>query len=123
MKQFIHLNPSEETGTRCPVTSEYGRTPPNKQGGVGRNNNNMVLPFLLRAASVKVILFRLCMVCKRPLIFSRATLSLSGVHVMIAVAVDWSWALMLGSGTSVRADDRKTSSENMYSSYDLFWFC
>ena len=31
-----HLNPSEETGTGCQVTSKYGRTPPNKHGGVGR---------------------------------------------------------------------------------------
>ena len=36
MKQTGHLNPSEETGTGCPVTSKYGRTPPNKHGGVGR---------------------------------------------------------------------------------------
>ena len=36
------------------------------------------------------------------------------VYFMIAVTVDWSWALMLGSGISVRADDRKTLSENMY---------
>ena len=26
---------SEETGTGYPVTSKYGRTPPNKHGGVG----------------------------------------------------------------------------------------
>ena len=36
MKQSRHLNPSEETGTRCPVISKYGSTPPNKHGGVGR---------------------------------------------------------------------------------------
>ena len=36
MKQSGHLNPSEETGTGCPVSSKYGRTPPNKHGGVGR---------------------------------------------------------------------------------------
>ena len=36
MKQSGHLNPSEETGTGCPVTSTYGRTPPNKHGGVAR---------------------------------------------------------------------------------------
>ena len=35
MKQSGHLNPSEETGTGFPVTSKYGRTPPNKNGGVG----------------------------------------------------------------------------------------
>ena len=32
MKQSGHLNPSEETGTGCPVTSKYGRTPSNKHG-------------------------------------------------------------------------------------------
>ena len=36
MKQSGYLNPSEETGTGCPVTSKYGKTPPNKHGGVGR---------------------------------------------------------------------------------------
>ena len=36
MIQSGHLNPSEETGTGWPVTSKYGRTPPNKHGGVGR---------------------------------------------------------------------------------------
>ena len=36
MKQTRHLSPSEETGTGCPVTSKYGMTPPNKHGGVGR---------------------------------------------------------------------------------------
>ena len=36
MKQSEHLNPSEESGNRCPVTSKNGRTPPNKHGGVGR---------------------------------------------------------------------------------------
>ena len=36
MKQSGHINPSEETGTGCPVTSKYGRTPPNKHGSVGR---------------------------------------------------------------------------------------
>ena len=34
MKQSGHLNPSEDTGTGCPVTSNYGRTPPKKHGGV-----------------------------------------------------------------------------------------
>ena len=38
MKQFGHLNPSEETETGCPVTSKYGRTPPNKHGGVDRQH-------------------------------------------------------------------------------------
>ena len=36
MKQSVHLNPSEETRTGFPVTSNYGRAPPNKHGGVGR---------------------------------------------------------------------------------------
>ena len=36
MKQSEHLNPSEETRTGCPVTSKYGKIPPNKHGGVGR---------------------------------------------------------------------------------------
>ena len=40
MKQSGHLNPSEETGNGCPVTSKYGRTPPNKHGGVGRQQQN-----------------------------------------------------------------------------------
>ena len=35
MKQSEYLHPNEETGTGCPVTSKYGRTPPNKHGGVG----------------------------------------------------------------------------------------
>ena len=39
MKQSGHLNPSEQTGTECPVTSKYGRTPPNKHGGVGRQQH------------------------------------------------------------------------------------
>ena len=36
MKQSGHLNHSEETGTGCPLTSQYGRTPQNKHGSVGR---------------------------------------------------------------------------------------
>ena len=36
MKQSGHLNPSEETRTGCIVTSKYGGRPPNKHGGVGR---------------------------------------------------------------------------------------
>ena len=36
MKQSGHINPIEETGTGCPVTSKYGRTPPNKHGCLGR---------------------------------------------------------------------------------------
>ena len=40
MKQSGHLNPSEETGTGCPVTSRYGRIPPNKHGGMGRQQQH-----------------------------------------------------------------------------------
>ena len=36
MKQSGHLNPGEETRTGSPVISKYGRTSPNKHGGVGR---------------------------------------------------------------------------------------
>ena len=36
MKQSVHLNPSEEAGIGFPVTLKYGRTLPNKHGGVGR---------------------------------------------------------------------------------------
>ena len=36
MKQSGHLNPSEETGTGSTMTSKYGRTPPSKHGGVGK---------------------------------------------------------------------------------------
>ena len=36
MKQSGHLNLIEETGTGHPITSKYGRTPPNKYGRVGR---------------------------------------------------------------------------------------
>ena len=38
MKPSGHLNPSEETGTGCPVTSKYERTPLNKHGGVGQQH-------------------------------------------------------------------------------------
>ena len=41
MKQSGYLNPSEETGTGCPVTSKYGRTP-NKHGDVGRQQQHYV---------------------------------------------------------------------------------
>ena len=57
MKQSGHLNPSEETGTGCPVTSKYGRTPPNKHGGVGRQQQhryvgNSVCSFLSKIQAV-----------------------------------------------------------------------
>ena len=40
MKQSGHLNPSVETGTGCPGTSKYGRTPPNKHEGVCRQQQH-----------------------------------------------------------------------------------
>ena len=40
MKQSGHLKSSEETRTGCPVTSKYRRTPPNKHGGVGKQQHN-----------------------------------------------------------------------------------
>ena len=42
MKQPGHLNPSEETGTGCPVTSKYGRTPPTSMEMWVDNNNKDV---------------------------------------------------------------------------------
>ena len=42
MKQSRHLNPSEQTGTGCPVTSKYGRKPLIKHGGVGRQQQQHV---------------------------------------------------------------------------------
>ena len=45
MKQSGHLNPSEETGTGCPVTSKYGRTPPNKHRGVGRQQQTILCEY------------------------------------------------------------------------------
>ena len=44
MKQSGHLNPSEETGTGCPVTSKYGRTPLNMHGVWVDNNNTTTKP-------------------------------------------------------------------------------
>ena len=41
MKQSGHLNHSEETETGFPVTSKYGRIPPNKHGGVGRQQQQL----------------------------------------------------------------------------------
>ena len=40
MKQSGHLNPIEEFGTGFPVTSKYGITPPNKHGGVSRQQQH-----------------------------------------------------------------------------------
>ena len=40
MKQSGHLNPSEKTGTGCPVTSKYGRTLLNMYGGMGRQQQH-----------------------------------------------------------------------------------
>ena len=36
MKHSGHLKPSEETGSGCPVSSKFRRTPPKRPGGVGR---------------------------------------------------------------------------------------
>ena len=44
MKQSGHLNPSEETGTGCPVTSKCGMAPPNRHGGVSRQQQHSNLP-------------------------------------------------------------------------------
>ena len=46
MKQSGHLNPSEHTEPGCPVTSKYERIPPNKQGGVGRQQQQQQPSFL-----------------------------------------------------------------------------
>ena len=43
MKHSGHFNPSEETGTGCPVTSKYGKTPPNKHGNLGRQQQQQHL--------------------------------------------------------------------------------
>ena len=48
MKQSGHLNPCEETGTGCPVTSKYGRKPPNKHGGVDRQQQKELMTYVLR---------------------------------------------------------------------------
>ena len=39
MKQSGNLNPNKETGTGCPATSKFGRTPPDKHDGVGRQQH------------------------------------------------------------------------------------
>ena len=44
MKQSGHLYPSEESGTGCHVTSKYGKTPPNKHGCAGRQQQQIGLP-------------------------------------------------------------------------------
>ena len=43
MKQSGNLNPSEESGIGCPVTSKHRRTPPNKHRGVGRQEQPTIL--------------------------------------------------------------------------------
>ena len=40
MKQSGDLNPSEETGTECPINSKNGKTPVNKHGGVVRQQQH-----------------------------------------------------------------------------------
>ena len=42
VNQTGHLNPSEETGTGCPVISKYGMTHSNKHGGVGRQQQQQL---------------------------------------------------------------------------------
>ena len=39
MKQSGDINHCEETGTEFPVTSKYGKTPPNKHGCLGRQQH------------------------------------------------------------------------------------
>ena len=86
----------------------------------------MVFPFLLRAASVNVILFRLCMDvskalstlfrgCYLPPLYKSYAFTLWGAcddssGCRLVVGSDFTSC----SGISVRADDRKTSSENIY---------
>ena len=59
MQQSGHLNPSEETGTGCPITSEYGRTTPNKHGGVGRQQQcvTWLFNFYVFKSEIKMVLF------------------------------------------------------------------
>ena len=55
MKQSGHLNPSEENGTGCPVTSKYGRTPPNRHRVVGRKQQTtscLVQPIVAHCCEV-----------------------------------------------------------------------
>ena len=42
MKPSGHFNHSEETGTGCSVTTKYGKTPQNKHGGVGRQQQHNI---------------------------------------------------------------------------------
>ena len=42
MKPSEPLHPSEETGTEFPVSSNYGRTAPNKHRGVGRQQQHII---------------------------------------------------------------------------------
>ena len=80
MKPSGHLNPSEETGTGCPVTSKYGRTPPNKHGGVSRQQQQQILKFVFDSdyvylqyeeISLKFIIgsVSLCCVCSHVVVF------------------------------------------------------
>ena len=59
MKQSGHLNHSEETETGCPVTSKYGRTPPNKHGGVGQQQQQQQPTPALCELSVRTVV-KLC---------------------------------------------------------------
>ena len=57
MKQSGHLNPSKETGTGYPVTSKY-RTPPNKHGGVVRQQQyNNIIKALYIMYSVRLLFY------------------------------------------------------------------
>ena len=97
--------------------------------------NTMVFPFLPRAPYVKVILFRLlAWMCKRPLAHFLGVLSSSSfqellihslVHVMIAVAIDWAWALTLGRALAYLLEQRiERHHLRIYtSSFDIFRFC
>ena len=60
MKQSGHLNPSEESGTGCPVTSKCGRTPTSKHGGVGRQQQQPTSCFVqpIVAHCCEVMYFR-----------------------------------------------------------------
>ena len=59
MKQSGHLYLSEETGTGFPVTSKYGRTSPNKHGGVGRQQQQQ---HVLHALSDNLLMYYECLI-------------------------------------------------------------
>ena len=53
MKQSGPSTPSEETGTGCSVTSKYGRTPSNKHGCVGRQQQQRIIVLNLKEKKEK----------------------------------------------------------------------